>query len=412
MSLASSLFSHPHQAFTTGFYRNESFDYELRILLGQATYGATDTGEVLSAITNIGDKDHEGWYEAWFDLGSRIFEQAEASAHAGHLRSASNGYLRAASYFGVAVNAVDGLRDDSVLVPTFRHHRQAWDRFVDTTAQPVERVRIPYEDITLPGYFFRPPGDVRRPTLIMVNGSDGPISSMWVSGGSGALERGYNVLMFDGPGQQSMLFEHNVPFRHDWETVITPVVDFLVNRPDVDASKLAIYGISQGGYWVPQALAFEHRIAAAVADPGVVDVSASWLKHIPRGMQNLLDEGKADAFDREMAMGMRASKDTARTWRFRSRPYLTEGYYNTLAEVRKYRLEHVAGSITTPMLITDPEGEQFWPGQSSRLAELSGGSTTVVPFTAAEGANLHCQPMARRLTDQRMFDWLDEQLGL
>jgi hypothetical protein len=36
----------------------------------------------------------------------------------------------------------------------------------------------------------------------------------------------------------------------------------------------------------------------------------------------------------------------------------------------------------------------------------------VVPFTAAEGANFHCQPMARRLTDQRMFDWLDEQLDL
>ena len=31
---------------------------------------------------------------------------------------------------------------------------------------------------------------------------------------------------------------------------------------------LALYGISQAGYWVPRALAFEHRIAAAVADPG------------------------------------------------------------------------------------------------------------------------------------------------
>ncbi len=110
---------------------------------------------------------------------------------------------------------------------------------------------------------------------------------------------------------------------------------------------------------------------------------------------------------------MKFSKDSARIWRFRARPYLADGYYNTLAEVRKYHLEDVAGSISTPpLLITDPEDEQFWPGQSKRLAALAGGPTTVVPFTAAEGANFHCQPMARRLTDQRMFDWLDEQLDL
>ncbi|ERB55522.1 hypothetical protein N806_30785 [Rhodococcus sp. P27] len=186
MSLASSFFAHPHQAFTAGFYRNESFDFELRVVLGQATFGAADTGEVLSAIAHVGEKDLEGWYEAWFDLGTRVFGHADEAAEAGHSRSASNAYLRAASYFGVAINAVDGLSDDSVLVPTFKRHRQAWDRFVDTTAQPVERVRIPYEDTYLPGYFFRPPGDVRRPTLIMVNGSDGPISGLWGSGGAGA----------------------------------------------------------------------------------------------------------------------------------------------------------------------------------------------------------------------------------
>jgi hypothetical protein len=33
-----------------------------------------------------------------------------------------------------------------------------------------------------------------------------------------------------------------------------------------------------------------------------------------------------------------------------------------------------------------------------------------VHFTADEGANFHCQPMARLLTDQRMFDWLATRL--
>ena len=51
----------------------------------------------------------------------------------------------------------------------------------------------------------------------------------------------------DGPGQQSMLFERQVPFRHDWEAVLTPVVDALSQRDDVDEGALLAYGVSQGG---------------------------------------------------------------------------------------------------------------------------------------------------------------------
>ena len=54
-----------------------------------------------------------------------------------------------------------------------------------------------------------------------------------------------------------------------------------LTRDDVDPDKIGVYGVSQAGYWVPQALAFEHRFAAAIADGGVVDVARTWTQHIP-----------------------------------------------------------------------------------------------------------------------------------
>jgi hypothetical protein len=93
-------------------------------------------------------------------------------------------------------------------------------------------------------------------------------------------------------GQQSMLFERGVPFRSDWEAVLTPVIDFLAGRSDVDASALTGYGISQGGYWITRALAFERRMGAAVADPGVVDVSAGWTAHLPPALLDLVNSGQ------------------------------------------------------------------------------------------------------------------------
>lgn len=81
-----------------------------------------------------------------------------------------------------------------------------------------------------------------------------------------------------------------------------------------------------------------------------------------------------------------------------------------MAAVRRYTFADVAGQITTPLLILAPENEQFWPGQSEQLASLTPGVSTVVPLTAAEGADGHCQPLARALTAQRMYDWLEERV--
>jgi hypothetical protein len=78
--------------------------------------------------------------------------------------------------------------------------------------------------------------------------------------------------------------------------------------------------------------------------------------------------------------------------------------------VCEYRLtSEQAGAIRTPLLITDPEGEQFWPGQSRRLAGLVA-DAEVVAFAAADGAGGHCEPLARLRVEQRMFDWLADRL--
>jgi hypothetical protein len=76
-----------------------------------------------------------------------------------------------------------------------------------------------------------------------------------------------------------------------------------------------------------------------------------------------------------------------------------------------FKLEpEVISRITCPMLITDPEGEQFWPGQSQRLYDALDCPKQLVRFTAAEGADSHCEPKAPTLRNQRVLDWLDETL--
>ncbi len=175
---------------------------------------------------------------------------------------------------------------------------------------------------------------------------------------------------------------------------------------------MAVIGVSQAGFWVPRALAFEHRFAAAVADPGVVDVSTSWTDHLPKHLRAQLDDGKRDAFDRNMRMGERFSGKAKALMAFRGRPYglTSTSEFDLFSAVREYRLGDEVSQITTPLLITDPEDEQFWPGQSQTLLDLLGDRAELVRFTADEGAGRHCEPLAPALREARIFDWLDDRL--
>jgi hypothetical protein len=393
-----------------GFFTNADFDFEARIVLGAAASGTGDVGLVLATLDRITDGDPQSWFDAWTAMAADLAVRGEQAADRGHLATASWAFLAAAEYYSKALVFVDGLADQSVLLPTFRQGRACWEKVIDASAGRFVRVQVPYEDTALPGYLLRPDDSgAARPTLVVTNGSDGSLPGLLGYGGAEALARGWNVCVFDGPGQQSMLFERGVPFRYDWEAVLTPVIDFLVQRPDVDASALTGYGISQGGYWITRAVAFERRMVAAVADPGVVDVSAGWTAHLPAALLHLLDTGQKDAFNTAMTQAG-ADPEAARTLAFRGKPYGVTDPFDLFTEVRKYQVRDVAGQITTPLLILDPDDEQFFPGQPRQLYDLLPGEKAIIEFTQAQGANFHCQPTGRQLTHTQMLDWLADHL--
>jgi len=161
-----------HEVYTAGFYEGD-WDFSVRLLLGKATRGGSGIGEVLATIASIRPKDHEGWFTAWAALGERLAAAAESSAARGHRVSAARAHLRAANYYATAVNALSALDEGTDrLLPVFRAHRACWEGFVANNRWPVERVDIPYEGTSMPGWFFRPdPSDAVRPTLVVNLGS-------------------------------------------------------------------------------------------------------------------------------------------------------------------------------------------------------------------------------------------------
>ncbi len=220
--------------------------------------------------------------------------------------------------------------------------QSAWQSATRLFAPRFERVRIPYPGrSSLPAYFLRPPGRRRRrPTVILNNGNDAQNVDLFAFGGAAALERGWNALIFEGPGQGSMWFLHGIPFRPDWERVITPVVDYLRGRKDVAKGRIAVIGWSQGAELVAKAAAHDHRVAALVLDPGTVSVVDDFHELWERtGLLELITAGQRDKANAEWADVSRAlpasilfeiEKTIA--------PFGGETFYDTIRSVMRFRI--------------------------------------------------------------------------
>ena len=63
--------------------------------------------------------------------------------------------------------------------------------------------------------------------------------------------------------------------------MVSPVVDFALKQKGVDPKKIALMGVSMGGYLAPRAAAFEPRLAACIANDGVFDNGAPYLARVP-----------------------------------------------------------------------------------------------------------------------------------
>ena len=382
-------------------FENDDFRRALDLVLAASRRGAADAGEALATAARIPDGDADAWLLEWTATAGAAW----AAARGGGAVSARSHYLRAATYYAAALSQVAFSAEPEREEDLWRRQRACWDRAAGLLGG--ERVAVPYEDTALPAYFFRAPGAAPgepRALVVLNNDSDGATSAMWTLGGAAAAERGHHWMTFDGPGQQAARYEQRLAFRPDWEAVLRPVADAMVARPDVDARRLAVVGAGQAGYWIPRALAFEHRFAAAVVDPGVVDVSTAWTRKLPDDLRERLEHGDHAGFDRDMHVAELFSPAMTARLQAHGAPYGMNGgsRYELFERLAAYRLGDEVARITTPLLLTEPGGEPLWPGQSRQLYDRLTGPRELLRFAGDDGPALR---------EARIFDWLDGHLA-
>jgi len=394
-------------------FNDDHFAFELVRNLGFMYYGGSDLGEIVATGSTIEEGDFESWFEGWDKRAKRTLSLADQSFSKGHLVSAREGYLRASTYFRMAEFYLHGNPEDPRIVSESQASQKAYSKAAELTGPTWERVEIPYEGTTLPGYFYKVDNSGKpRPTVIFHGGFDSSVEELYYYGGAPANRRGYNCLTFDGPGQGAPMREQKLPFRYDWEKVVTPAVDYALSRSDVDGSKLALIGMSLGGYLAARAVAFEHRFKACVFFDAVYDFHESLHKLLPPDAIAAWEAGDAQRCEEIVEAAMAKPHSTPLRW------VVTQGTWSlavkTVAELldatKAYTIKDVIKQIECPCLVLEAAGDIFFKGQPQHVFDDLTAPKKFVEFTAEDGAENHCQSGALAFKDQVVFDWIDETL--
>ncbi len=322
----------------------------------------------MATVQRIPSGDDEAWYNEWNATAERSSLKLDAQHAAGHLVSARDGYLRASHYFRNSEFFIHANHEDPRIYSAYKKSIAAYHLGCPLLDTPILPIEIPYEKTTLPGYFHRVDASgVKRPLLILHTGFDGSAEEMHSENARAGVERGWNVLVFDGPGQYGPIHRERLPFRHDWENVIKPVVDYALALPEVDPEKVAYMGVSMGGYLAPRGAAFEKRIKALVANDGIYDFGESQLKGIPVDQREsfiaALNQKDAPELDRQILA--QAAKSPSMKWGNDQAGFVMgePTPHATFAKLLKFNLrDGIAEQISCPTLVLDAEEDYVSEG--------------------------------------------------
>ncbi len=412
LSLAAYLVLAPDPKGNDRYFKDQHFHYETLRVVAHAPYGGADIGEVLAITRNIREGDLEDWYREWYDMAAKV--EAKARAYKDPI-GRGRGLMRAQNYYR---NSEFYLKpDDERRKDTFRRSAQNFREALQLLNIEYHEFDVPYENNSLRAIYYPSanPASTGRPLILAHGGYDSTLEELYFWIVAPALERGYSVLTFAGPGQGSVLRNQGLTFTPEWEKPTGAVIDEFLrkySRP----TKMVLMGLSMGGLLAPRAAAYDERIDGVIAFDAMYDFQATLFYSVPefqRGIVRWLYENEYMSV-LGILLNIRAGTDVGARWGLQNGQW-TLGFEkpaDIFHAFAPYHLRDAAKEIRSDVLLLWGADDHFMDTQQltdMQNSLVNARSVATKTYNREEGGHEHCQAGILSSVHADMFGWIAEK---
>uniref|UniRef100_UPI003F79BC21 alpha/beta hydrolase family protein n=1 Tax=Chitinophaga sancti TaxID=1004 RepID=UPI003F79BC21 len=243
-------------------FADPNMDLFFLAALGWGPAGGLSAGEAFYIASQIRDGDADSWADAFEKQGEILHAEAREWQQRGLARAVGEASLKA---FACYRSAWQFVAPGERFIALFTKSQLLFDQAMTALNLTAIRFSVPYGGGELPGHFY-PASDPAAPTVLVIGGADTCHEDRFLSQGRYYAERGYAVALVDLPGQ-GIVQQQGLHWEVEVEKPIAAVLDELIMRFAV--RKVALLGMSLGGYFACRAAAYEPRLAAVIATPAL-----------------------------------------------------------------------------------------------------------------------------------------------
>ncbi|MCY6959914.1 alpha/beta fold hydrolase [Clostridium brassicae] len=375
--------------FQKGLYNlneEDNFNFQLNRVVMWNDGDLEDIKKIANKI-----KDSTTWKEELIEIGNQAVNQ-------GRIKEAI-AYYRMSEFF-----MYDGDPDK------VKYYKLATDMFYDYYKEYFEdgtviQYEVPYEGVKLPVLYTKAVGE-KKDTILLHGGNDSYMEELFFPMLYFA-EKGFDVYLFEGPGQGGVMRTQGKHFTYKWEKPVTTVLDYL------GIGDITIIGASLGGMLAPRAAAYEKRIKRVIAwsiFPNFFLVALGTVPYLLKKLvKMLMNFGVAPILN--LIFNMEAKKDPTVDWAIKHGMYAynAKSPYEYLVKLNQFQIMDVGHLIDQDVLVLGANQDHFinYKLFKEELDSLSNvRSLTFRLFTEKESASNHCNMGNTKLTLDTMINWI------
>lgn len=397
---------------TQMFFKSKTFNYEAKRLLQYATVQGADINEVLNTTGRIRNSDHESWYKEWLTTAQRIEKIAENGKY--NLRNKGQFLFRAHSYYRTAEFFLPA--NDKRKLSVYDKSLQTFYRSLDLQSIDYKKLEIPYESKTLCAVFFPAKNSSEtKPLIVIVNGYDSYKEETYFLFAKTAVENGYSVIIYDGPGQGEAIRKNNIKMTHEWEKPNGAVLDFFISNYYYPKN-IVLLGYSLGGILATRAAAYDKRITGIINFDIFYDFAEAAMLHTPKNIKTAIIYNQTLSKTSQFVMRKMLEFDSHFNWAMTQGEFVfglnRERPWEILHEYTNYTIKDIADKVNCKVLLLAGDEDHFVPKsflELNKKALINVTDLETILYTKESGGHEHCQVGAMLTWHTDVLEWLSKK---